>query len=339
MTAAVSLKETRLPRQVVEARARADRLATEQQTASEPPLTIAPETPPQPGQAPETNPPPAPPAEEPQTTTEPKQELRPFHDPALLTDPRADDPAYWRQRLSVLQGRMRDERREFEGREAALRTKVADLEAQIRTLKAAGQPTPVDLPSMFTPEQLEALGQEQAAAIASASVKAAQRQVEAKLAEQREAAEAQRQHELEQAQARRGRDFLDQLDELVPDWRTINARQDWLDWLAEIDPTTGQTRQTPLTALERAGDAQGVAAVFGAFRQKLAQRPAPPVTAPRSAGTPQATPSAAVDRSQLAPTPEEIKDYYKRLSVNRGKGVSEAERVEFEKRLKLVHAP
>lgn len=38
----------------------------------------------------------------------------------------------------------------------------------------------------------------------------------------------------------------------------------------------------------------------------------------------------------LAPSPEEIREHYKRCSVNGGKGYPETERVAFEKRLKLL---
>lgn len=333
MTATASLPDTRLPRQIRERMARIE--AMKDQPTGDPEVPIAAEVPPQPGEAPGANPTPPSPTGTP-NPDEPKPELRPFHDPALKTDPRADDPTYWRQRLSVLQGRMRDERQEFETRESALRAEVNDLKAQVKQLQQATKPAAVDLSTLFTPEQLDALGEDQAQAIASATFKAAQQQVDAALTEQRTAAETQRAQSNERAMERQKRQFFDDLEERVPDWVAVNARQDWLEWLRETDPRTGRQRQAALTASEQAFDAQGVAAVFDAFKAAQAPRPTPPVAAPRAAGATAAAPAANADLSMLPPGPDEIREHYKRCSVNGGKGYPETERVAFEKRLKLL---
>lgn len=336
MPATAAIPDTKLPRQVIE---RMQRIEAMKGAVNGEPTPIAADVDPPPGDEPPANPPPAQPANEPNPNEPPALDLRPFHDPALEHDPRANDPMYWRKRLSVDTGmwkaRVQRERAESDAREAELRAKVTTLEAQVKQLQQASKPAAVDLSNLFSSEQLEALGEDQANAIAAATFKVAQQQVSAALAEQRTAEETRHAQASQQNAERRKRQFFDDLDELVPDWVAINSRQDWLQWLTEIDSRTGQPRQTALTASEGNMDAQGVAAIFGAFKASLAPRPAPPVAAPRAAGAPAAAVASTSDPSG-PPSDEEIKAHYKRCSVNGGKGYPEAERIAFEKRLALL---
>lgn len=335
---AVSLDNTRLPRQIRERLERGAAIIAESQRASdgstEQPIEAAQ---PQPGAAAAT-PTPAPAVAattNPNDSTAAEQpDLKPFRDPALATDPRAEDPVYWRQRLSVMQGKLNEERREHEGREAALKTKISELESQIRDLKASAPAAPVDLKAMFSPEQIEALGEDQAAAIATAAVKAARQHVDQALTEQQTTAQQRQEQIAEETRQRRWREFIDQLEEVVPDWKTIDARTDWREWLGGIDERTAQVRQELLNAALHSYNVAATAAVFGAFLKTLSPRAQPPVTTPSDAGKPAAPPQpSAGDRSQMAPTEAEMKDYYKRASLGK---VSDAERVEFEKRLALL---
>jgi len=339
MTAAASLDNTRLPRQIRERMERINAMTAEPQNDGSATPPIAAEAP-QPGADPTATPQAtAPLADQPnpnEASTAPQGDLRPFHDPALATDPRAQDPTYWRQRLSVMQGKLHEERRAAEARESALRSKITELEDQIRSLKA-GSPAPVDVKSILTPEQLEALGEEHATAVVTAAVKAARTHVDTALEEQRAIAETRRAQETEQAQARRKREFLDQLEEVVPDWQTIDARTDWRKWLGEADPTTGRERQVALNMGIEAADVAGVAAIFRAFLRTLEVRPTPPTTAPSDAGRPAPAQASQVrDQSLIPPTDAEVREFYKRLSIKGGRGVTEAERVAFEKRLALL---
>lgn len=336
MPATTTLPDTRLPRQV---RERMERIEAMNGPVNGAPSPIAAEVAPPPGDAAAANPPPAPPPEEaPNPNEPPRPDLRPFHDPALDSDPRANDPMYWRKRLSVDAGmwkqRLQRERAESDAREAELREKVTSLEAQVKQLQQAGKPAAIDLSSLFTPEQLEALGEDQANAIAAATLKAAQQQVTSALSEQRTAEETRRTQDTKSRLERRKREFFDDLEELVPDWAAVNAREDWLQWLTGTDSRTGQTRQAALAAGEQGLDAQAVAAVFEAFKASLLPKREPPVAAPRAAGPTAAVPDASDPMGP--PTDAEIKDYYKRLSVNRGKGVSEEERKSMERRMALM---
>lgn len=336
MTAANSLDRSRLPRSLRAKLEGIDAKYAEPQTDQDGQGQPIAATPPQPGTEGAPTPPPPPPADlapVPNDNAPPQPELKPFHDPALGSDPRAADPMYWRNRLSVMQGKLHEERRAADARESALSTKVAELEGQVRALKTSA-PAPVDVKSMFTPEQLEALGEDQAAAIATAAVAAARQHVDVALTEQRTTAQQRQAQDNEQAQARRRRDFLDALEEVVPNWATIDKRADWLTWLAEVNPLTNADRQSSLTAGIQASDVAAVAAIFNEFLRTLTPRAKPPVTAPAGPGTPaNPVPPARGDLSQTPPSEAEIKAYYKAASLNK---VSEAEKIAFEKRLALL---
>lgn len=56
--------------------------------------------------------------------------------------------------------------------------------------------------------------------------------------------------------------FWSELSAEVPDWRDINANQDFHSWLLEVDPLSGVTRQTYLDAAQGQLDARRVAGFF-----------------------------------------------------------------------------
>jgi hypothetical protein len=57
----------------------------------------------------------------------------------------------------------------------------------------------------------------------------------------------------------------------VPDFVSINSNPNFLAWLDGIDPTTGLQRQSILQNHQDRLNAQGVAAVFNAFKQTVTQ--------------------------------------------------------------------
>jgi hypothetical protein len=56
--------------------------------------------------------------------------------------------------------------------------------------------------------------------------------------------------------------FWSELSAEVPDWRDINANQDFHSWLLEVDPLSGMTRQTFLDNAQNQLDARRVAGFF-----------------------------------------------------------------------------
>lgn len=319
MSTEASQSETRLPRAVREQMLRVNnRLEAKNQPGAD--------APPAASNGAEATPAPA------VTETDPPSGATP---PAPPADPRENDPAYWRQRFNVTQGMLRS----FQERQAAdnadrdrelteLREKIRALETKNRTAPAA-----LDLKLFFTEDQIEHFGEGQCEAMARAAMTAAGQQaqavIEAEVKPIRERSEARDR----QAAADKEAEFWEKLAELAPNYQEINARQDWLTWLSEVDDATGLVRQDILDRHRGALNGTGVAKMFRTFEASL-KRPTPPVAPPRTAagGAGGEAPAAP---TKGYPSPAEIKDFFKRASIGK---VTDKERAEFDARLKSKHA-
>ena len=60
--------------------------------------------------------------------------------------------------------------------------------------------------------------------------------------------------------------FWSELSAAIPNWRDINADQNFLDWLMEVDPLTGMSRQTYLEDAQRNLDTRRVVNFFNAWQ-------------------------------------------------------------------------
>lgn len=71
--------------------------------------------------------------------------------------------------------------------------------------------------------------------------------------------------------------FWTELSAAVPNWREINADENFLNWLTSVDPLTGMTRQTYLEDAQRSFDTRRVANFFSTWQdlngQQVAQSP------------------------------------------------------------------
>lgn len=320
-TEAQSQNETRLPRAV---RERITRL----NTRLEPKPAEPSETPPV-AEAPPADPPAS-------VVTEPVTSPA----PAAPADPRESDPAYWRQRFNVTHGMLRQQRAEFEQRDAQREQELAELREKVRSLETAKAPDQPDLATMFTPEQIAQFGEEQCQAMATAAVTAARAQAQQLIDAQVKPLQDQRVADAKRAKANAMQDFTEKLAELVPDYQEVDKDPAWLAWLDEDDDATGIRRQDILDRHIAAQNAQRVAGMFTAFQATRAPRPTPPVAPPRNApggGVNEPTPPA-----KGYPTPQEIRDFGKRASTIRNprdpRYVTDKERAEFEARLRLRNA-
>jgi hypothetical protein len=303
MQASQAKNEVRLPRAVVErsARIQADLDARNAQRESE-------LHPPAPAPAAETPPAPTPPA----------------------ADPRENDPAYWKQRHKVTEGLLRVER---DGRIAdaqAANQRIAELNAQIQTLQAGAPAAPTDVSRFFTPEQIEKFGEEQCRVMATAAEAAARTEAQTLIAAQvQPLVDARKADQAAAVQAANQR-FQDALTEAYPTWREVDITQPWHDWLAQVDESSGLTRQAILDNFGRQRNAPRIAEMFKRFEEST-RVPVPPLAPHGTAGNgggnappPPAAPSGY-------PSPSEIKDFYKRSAIGK---VTDAERATFEARLK-----
>lgn len=102
--------------------------------------------------------------------------------------------------------------------------------------------------------------------------------------------------------------FWSDLTALVPDWREINADQNFQGWLMSVDPLTGATRQTYLEDAQRNLDSRRVATFFATWQHLSGQAVAqPPRHAPASELDKQVAPGRS--RGNGAPSGDQAKTY------------------------------
>lgn len=311
--ASQALNETRLPRAVLKRSAAIQARLDAQKAESE-------------ASAADPNAPPAPPSAEAAPPVAPTP-------PAPATDPRENDPAYWKQRFNVTAGVLRVERDERAAEAADFNRRIAELEDQIRNLQATTPPAPaaVDATTILTQEQIETLGTEEAQAVVDAALKVAretaQKAIEAEVKPLRDA----RARDAADAQRARDNAFLEKLYELAPD--LDDKDENWLAWLAQEDEATGLQRQAILTQHVAKRDAVKAAKMHAQWKASTAAPapPAPPVSPSGSGAAP-----AGIDLKQprlLTPaTNAEVREFSKRAALGK---VTDAERKEFEARVKL----
>jgi hypothetical protein len=102
--------------------------------------------------------------------------------------------------------------------------------------------------------------------------------------------------------------FWAELSTKIPNWRDINADQGFLDWLMEVDPLTGVTRQSYLEDAQRSMDAYRVANFFNAWQGMNGQQVAQP---PRGAAASELDKQVAPGRGRGngAPSKDQTKTY------------------------------
>lgn len=97
--------------------------------------------------------------------------------------------------------------------------------------------------------------------------------------------------------------FNDRLTDAVPNWREVDTQQGWLDWLAQLDPMSGLTRQTYLRNAITQMDVQRTASIFAAYAA-VAGQPAPvPVPTPTVVPNPAVPAVVPVDPLAAQVTP------------------------------------
>lgn len=302
--------EIRLPRQVKE---RADRARAMSQT-------------PNPDE-------PVPPAAPPAAAVEPSPT------PAPAVDPRDNDPVYWKQRFKVTEGMWKRDKERFAGELSALQGNLQAANQRIRELESQGSSSgEVDLTTIFTAEQIETLGEDQAKVIASTVINEAKKAADERIRAEVEPIRKQQQSGAQRLAESRQDAFLEALTELKSNWAEVNADERWIDWLSQDDPDSGVWRQTIIDQAQARGDAARVAKMITAWESEmgLAVTPATPNHVPQGrAGSAGQTPHPGQAMAKGTPTPHEIRDYYKRRALGK---VREDEAKEFDARIAAAQA-
>jgi len=254
--------------------------------------------------------------------------------------PVKSDEETWQRRYSTLQGM-------FNAEVPRLNAQVKELQQQLQAVLAQQQSAPkqVEQPAskkLVTEQDVEAYGGELIDLMrrqASEVFQAERTQFQQDLAAlQAENAELRKQ--LTGVAEKQGvtdrRAYFVELSKLVPDYETINVDQAFMDWLAEVDPVSGLTRQTFLNSAFEHVDPVRTASVFNAWKQVAGKVQQPKQQAAQElqrqvapgtsrASTPTTQPTGAEKIWSMA----EIERFY--VDVSKGKYArDEATRIEAE---------
>lgn len=107
--------------------------------------------------------------------------------------------------------------------------------------------------------------------------------------------------------------FFARLEKLVPNWEQINGNQAFLQWLTQVDPIYGQTRQSALDAARQSLNAERAANVFSTFTASIAAAPAAPAPSPLANQQAPSASGGSVPPQQVAKptfTEKQVTDFY-----------------------------
>lgn len=262
------------------------------------------------------NPEPAPEAETktpdaPDTATQPAEpEATPETEKHSQDDNKTDEPkrseGYWEHRFNVINGKYAAEVPALRDEVKSLTKKLDEKERQITELESNSDKS--TNPGGLTDEQMAQFKEE----FGEDFVSFVQRMVSsstgkpdnsAEMDELKRKVEGFEQKEQQKTEA----SFWTALNELVPDWKAVNADDKFHAFLAQYDPQTGQQRQQSLSTAQQALDADGVAAVFNAFKK---QQPKPKQDIPDDQVDPPTSRSTTTPEGGRIWTGAEIKQFY-----------------------------
>lgn len=287
-----------LPRAVLEAEEKANKLHEELLKQQQAPANG--ETPSDP---PPSDPPPADPPVPPQPTND------------SPTPPASGQDDNWEHRFKVLQGKYNAEIPRLAGENKDLKAKLTELEASLESLKNKPEP-------LVKPEEIEEYGE----GLIDVARRIAREELASKDAEIN-SLKAKIDSLSNVTTKKVEADFFTSLTSMVPDWEQVNQDPKFLSWLDEVDELTGESRQTLLSRAEQSRDAARTAKFFNAFKKTsstwaansanaLDQQVAPPTNK-----APNAPPAKKVW------TRAEVSDFYARM--RRG-DISDADAVAIE---------
>jgi hypothetical protein len=223
--------------------------------------------------------------------------------PAVQNDSPPFQEDSWEHRFKVLQGKYNSEVPRFASENKDLKNRLQLLEEQIDEMKNAKPPE-----LLVKPEEIEQYGE--------GLIDVARRVAREELAS-KDAVISKLQNEINSIKSVTTNvvsdNFFKSLTELVPDWEALNANDNFLKWLDEVDELTGETRQSLLSKAESQRDPVRAAKFFNMFKKtsqswaansntSLEQQIVPPVNQPSSSPP-----------SKKIWTRGEISDFYDRV--------------------------
>lgn len=209
----------------------------------------------------------------------------------------------WENRYKAAEARFSKNHSEFQ----RLADRLAHTEQLLSTMSAPPPaPTPPELQakSLLTPEERAAYGDEFLDVVAKQAREAVQKDLDARdktIAELRAQVGGVAGQVAGDARDR----LIKGLDVQLPNWRDLNVRQEFLDWLALPDTYSGANRHALLTRAFEQNDLHRVLAFFKGFlTEEAAVAPAAPVPANPDQGKPGLEVFAAPGRARSAAAAE-----------------------------------
>lgn len=242
-------------------------------------------TPPE-GQAPAAGDP-VPPAAD----TPPPQEPAPPQAPSLTPsvasgEPPEGQPEDWQQKYLTLKGKFDSEVPRLSQDLRTAYGQINELNGRLMAVEQGQQPQPQPQPqpevTLITDEDIENYGPELTDFIKRAATAVAQTMTAEVRAENQQLREQLQQVGAGMANVEANRYFSD-LTQLVPDFREINVHPAFLQWLGEVDPVAGVSRQVFLNTAYEARDVQRTATIFNSFKTAAGF---PPVVTPQPSPAP-----------------------------------------------------
>lgn len=231
--------------------------------------------------------------QEPQETQTPQdQRGEPDAQPEPAPQPQPHND--WQQKYLTLQGKYSAEVRALNHQLRAQQQQIDNLQNMLASMQREPQPsTPAKTTSAkpsIAPEDVEAYGED----LVSAARRWARAEVAPEL-DQMRSRFAELEGRAQQTQVSVAQNAVERaLDAEVSDWRTINTSPEFLGWLGETDPFSGQVRHAMLGDAYTAGNVPRTVAFFRAFqREHTAITPPAPS---RRAHTPQGAGRPTLDQ-------------------------------------------
>lgn len=185
------------------------------------------------------------------------------------------------QRYRTLQGMYNADTGRLRAENQQLNSRVTQLEQLLSSLSAAPQQSAPIVEKLVTEKDMEDYGDsiDVMRRVTKEEVSAANRRI-AELEHMLRQVQTSVLPRVEQVAQRQAvtaeQSFWSELTTAVPEWREINANQDFHKWLLDVDPLTGISRQTYLEDAQRNLDVRRVAAFFTSWDGSGSPRVAQP---------------------------------------------------------------
>jgi hypothetical protein len=278
-----------------------------------------------------------PPSDPPEPNAVPPQpQESPTPQVAVPTPPLASDEETWQERYKSLKGLFNKEVPSLQQQVRQLTEQGQRTAQQLETLSAVKHAPAAAVKSEVDPRDVESFGSDLVDMVRRVSQQAQgdTAQIDSTVEAFKQRIEQLERETQEAAQAvvrAAEKAFFDRLAKQVPEWESVNESDEFLSWLASIDPVYGISRQSGLNEARKSLNADWAVSVFRAFEST--RSPAPTAAAnplskqvsPRAVASP--TPTQQADQGIISQ--KYITDFYGDQTRGKYRGRDdEAQRIE-----------